>query len=219
MKFFTALLLTQLALLLPALAAGREAATGKIIWSVATNKDADIFEMFAFQFRSRDGKHSDYASYSHDSLLSPGSDFAGEDEKGGVQILTLPAGEWEMYQCAMTGRSSALDSTSFYPSKEFSVPITVIPGGTVYIGSYRAVWITGKDAFGGATTTGGYFAVSDQGGRDIAIAKKKDPAIGDVEARIPDYGALGLPFFHPLPVLNAPKIPIAFRLPLSAWQR
>jgi hypothetical protein len=216
MKPVIAILLVQLVLLLPAFAAGNDEATGKIIWSVATNNDADIFEMFAFQFRSRDGKHSDYASYSHDSLLSRGSDFVGENEKGGVQILTVPAGEWEMYQCAMTGRSSALDSTTFYPSKDFSVPITIIPGGTVYIGSYRAVWTAGKDAFGAAVTTGGYFAVSDQSGRDIAIAKKKDSAIGDVDAQIPDYGALGLPFFQPVPVLNAPKIPIGLRIPMSA---
>jgi hypothetical protein len=184
----------------PAFGASDSQPTGKIIWSVTTGINRNLPETFAFRFKTPDGKHTDYASYTHDNfLLSRGSDFKDEIRKGGVQVLTVPAGEWDFYTYIMDGPQSAMSSMTLSPKDDFSVPITVTPGGTTYIGSYDAQWTNGKNIFGMGISTGGYFVVSDQGARDIAIAKRKDPAIGEVSTTIPDYKSMGLLFFQPAP--------------------
>lgn len=178
----------------PTLAADDNTQTGKIVWSVTTDAKINAFEQFAFFFKSRDGKHRDYASYSHDSFLSKGSDFIGDSEKGGVEILTVPAGDWEMISYNMSGLSG-LGSATFFPKEDYSIPITVKPGRAVYIGSYRAAWANGQNIFGMGIRVGGYFVVSDGSERDITIAKKKGPLITDVDVQIPDFASLKIPFF------------------------
>jgi hypothetical protein len=173
---------------------------GKIIWSVVTVNEPGFqgfyngFEAFTFHFRSRDGKHRDYAIYDHGGLIAKGSDFENQSNKGAVQILSLAPGDWDFVSyTATTGTGTIYIS----PKKDFSVPITVKPGQAIYIGCYTGHWTFEENFVGLHFPSDIKFDVSDEGERDIAIAKKKDSSIGTVETQIPDYGALQIENIKP----------------------
>lgn len=167
-------------------------ATGKVIVEFSTAETMRGWENFSLQFRTRDRAHRDWTSYSHGGLiLNTGDDFEDQSEKGAVKILTLPAGEWEIWSATI-----ANSMISFSPKNDFSVPFVVKPGETIYIGGYRGVWTYGRTIIGTSTEAGAYFAVSDQSLRDVAIAKMKDRTITDVDIAIPDFAVLRIPFFH-----------------------
>jgi hypothetical protein len=88
--------------------------------------------------------------------------------------------------------------STFRSKVEFSIPFTIKPGKTVYLGEFRAMDITGQNLFGIPLAAGAKFQIFDRSTRDLAIAKRKDPAISAAEIRIPDPAKIGRPFFERL---------------------
>jgi hypothetical protein len=141
--------------------------TGKIIMSFAGTNWHE-FQSWRFDFRSLDGKHTDWMSFIDSvPLLSDHLDVEGADDYGAVRILSLPAGE-----CEINTFSLSYATTTFTPRSDVSVRFTVKAGETTYIGSYMTI-MTGITSGISYRITGGYIIVSDQHARDLAIAAKK----------------------------------------------
>jgi hypothetical protein len=161
---------------------------GKVILGFGAGPDAS-FQACQLQFHSEDGHHADFIQYTQSSpFFGTHRDFDDASENGAVKILTLPAGNWTIYDVMVATFPTAITSL-----KTFAIPFTVKAGETVYIGDYRAHGMAWQDPDG----IGGLaFDVSDQSARDIPIAKRKDKEIGDVTVAIPDIAAANVPYFR-----------------------
>jgi opacity protein-like surface antigen len=165
-------------------------AEGKVVLGFGAGPDTS-FQACQLQFQSVDGEHSDFIQYTQTSpFFGTHRDFDDASENGAVKILTLPAGNWIIWNVMVATFPTAITTPS-----GFAIPFTVKAGETVYIGDYRAHSESWQD--NGRTAVGGLsFDVSDQSARDIPIAKQKDKDIGDVTVAIPDIAAANVPYFH-----------------------
>lgn len=112
-------------------------------------------------------------------------DFKGH-ESGNVDVETLPPGQYEAYSFEVTTGSLAYGGT-WTPKQEFSIPFTIQPGQTTYIGNFAR----STDSTMGL----GYFIISDKLDRDMAIARTKAPALPPVTAQVFDVTQLDNPVF------------------------
>jgi hypothetical protein len=123
----------------------------------------------------------------------PDPDFNTGYETGKVQIQHLRPGKYEVYSFEFTG-SSIGEWITWHPKKPFSIPFTINPGETTYIGNFaRAPSLgTQKASELGAA---GFFVVSDKHQRDIEIARRKRPDLTPVTVSVTDVSEFGVPFF------------------------
>jgi hypothetical protein len=163
---------------------------GKVVLGFGASPGTN-FQICQLLFQSADGEHSDFTAYIQTSpFFGTHRDFDDASENGAVKILSLPAGNWIIYNITLGNFPTAVT-----PLDGFAIPFTVKAGEAVYIGDYRAhgaLW----QSHGESSVQGVAFDVSDQSARDIAIAKRKDKNIGDVTVAIPDIAAAGVPFFR-----------------------
>lgn len=187
---FAAVIFTALAAA-PACAAD-DADKGKVVLGLGAQPGTE-FNLYQLKFRTRDGKHNDYITYGqHGFLVTDRRDFDDAGENGAVKILTMPAGDWEIYTISLLD----IYNITFTPKAEFSIPFTVKAGETIYLGDFKAVGGP-KNYTDDYHPTGAYFVVGDRSARDIPIAQKKDAKIGAVTVAIPDVAAAHTPFFVP----------------------
>ncbi|HEY5237284.1 MAG TPA: hypothetical protein VIJ62_02795 [Rhizomicrobium sp.] len=156
---------------------------------------------YTLEFRKRD--HSEHRNLQNDAynwLSSTKNDFSGPDENGLVTVTKLPPGDWELYEYFVTTQMGGLITSGNHsmidPGPDFSVPFTIRPGRAVYIGDFKAIGSTGKSLIGIDMPAGVRFVVADHGARDIEIAKRKDPNLGDVDVQIPDIATMNNPLFQ-----------------------
>jgi tetratricopeptide (TPR) repeat protein len=118
----------------------------------------------------------------------------GTEIVGDVVVRSLPPGNYvlsRMTYVAATGCNGA------NPTGYFSIPFTVKAGQVTYLGALRYEPLTWNTLFGSACSHGGYFVVSDEKARDVAIAKTKLASLPDVVvSSVPDTAALRLPLFQ-----------------------
>jgi hypothetical protein len=117
---------------------------------------------------------------------------------GGVRTYSLQPGEYEIYNVELFS-SNGLALERFSLKKPISIPFTIKPGQTVYLGEFRAMPLEGRNFFGLPADAGVKFELSDQSARDIPIARTQDSRVTTPEIRIPDPAAIQSPFFERLP--------------------
>jgi hypothetical protein len=76
---------------------------------------------------------------------------------------------------------------------KFPTPIAfeINAGEGAYLGEFKAIGVTAKNIIGVQRPAGVRYVVTDQGDRDMPIARRKAPAIGAVQVRVPDADQLG----------------------------
>ena len=101
-----------------------------------------------------------------------------------VGVHALKPGDYEIYTFGTFGFNGAVG----YPSGEFSLPFSIKPGETTYIGNF--------DSRPGAFTIS--FVVTDRHERDMAIARRKEASLpAAVTMAVPDVARIGSPYFRP----------------------
>ena len=96
------------------------------------------------------------------------TDFEDERTIGTVELLRLPAGEYEIYNFDVF-ENLGMAQTNYSAKKEFSIPFTIKPNEATYLGEYIAVNIGGK--FISASVGGAYFMVDNKIKRDLEYVK------------------------------------------------
>lgn len=115
-------------------------------------------------------------------------DYEGR-ERGKVIIRRLPPGQYEIYDFGFGG-SIGMATTYWSSSTPFAIPFTITPGQATYIGNFARAPSLGtslQPALGAA----GFFVISDQSERDLAIARQKDPNLPEVTVSVADVSAFG----------------------------
>ena len=114
-------------------------------------------------------------------------DFTGR-ELGRVEILHLKPGNYEIYSSTFHYVQGVQD-VQWGSHKDFSIPFTIKPGETTYIGAFLGVTLYDGMGF----PANGYLVLSDRHDRDIEIAKKKEPGLFPVTMQVSDPQALQIP--------------------------
>jgi len=158
---------------------------GKVVMTVSAGPETNFQDYLLF-FRTADGEHQDSVRYGqHNWLLRTSRDFDDAQGNGVVKILDLAPGDWQIDNFEFTSYAATIR-----PYHPFEVHFTVKPGTTTYIGDYRvhvgAVPSSRDPQLGNQQLVTVYFSVTDQSARDVAIARKKDGDIGDVEVALPE---------------------------------
>lgn len=75
---------------------------------------------------------------------------------------------------------------------DFSAPFEIKPGRATYIGAFRMLAVIGKTAFlGRDIPAGARFMLTDEAGRDLLLAKRRRPSLGEVDISVANADALG----------------------------
>jgi len=129
-------------------------------------------------------------------IWAPGrNDFNKDGIEANVIVRALPPGNY-----ALTRFVGTVGANCNYPGMraDFRVPFSVKPGKVSYLGDFRYEPLIWNTIFGAACSAGGYFVVTDESARDLAIAKTKQAALPETaDIQIPDLKALDLPMFQP----------------------
>jgi hypothetical protein len=178
--------------------AARAADQGKVVLALGA-APLSVYNLFMLKLRRADG-HAGMATamYLPNNPLATAPHFKDPDEDGAVLVLTLSAGDWVIY-----GATWRAGPEIYRPLAAFEVPFAVEAGRTTYIGDFDAVPTTGfvnqRRSAGGVV-----FLVSDKRDRDIALAKARDPELGEVEVAIADVRGAHTPVFvAPAPAADA----------------
>ncbi len=137
-----------------------------------------------------------FAFYQNNMWYGQDLDYKNELETGVVLVKSLPPGQYEIYNFDIYLNTGVAES-QFSSREDFSVPFTVSPGQTTYLGNFQANGIKGKNMFGMTVPHGGaVFAVSNRAQRELTIARSKDPKVSlDAIAEPPDAAAFQNVFF------------------------
>jgi hypothetical protein len=153
--------------------------------------------VYRLYFRTRDKSKMAELKYTADiSFLNPsGGDYSDDIKAGDVAVWELAPGDYEFYNFELYYGNGLVEKT--YSSQEdFSIPFTIKPGKTLYLGEFRAM----EQGSGfGATPGRPKFQIFDEHARDLPIAKRKDPLVGEPEILVPYPAAINSPFFERLP--------------------
>lgn len=107
-----------------------------------------------------------FVGYSTEGLFGDSPEFS-DGEAGVVKVMKFAPGTYEFYSVTFGNHLHQWTSDA-----HFSLPFTIEAGKTTYLGDFAAVPVLEDDELEGA-----YFVVTDKHERDIAIAKRKDPAL------------------------------------------
>lgn len=137
---------------------------------------------------------------------SPPDEFGRSDpEKGQVVIQHLKPGRYEIsgyrmsWPCRGFNLNLCVEANDLHVSGEtktvsLSLPFAIEPGKTLYIGDYRISSFTGV-----LWAPDPIIYITDKSARDLAIARKRNPALGEIQIVVPDPSHAGLPFIKPGP--------------------
>jgi len=175
-------------------------APGTLIYSVGS---VDIAMSFEFQFQRTATPGGDPVTDNRRAMVcrcvgffSPrpsNLDYYGR-EAGRVFVQSLPPGRYEIYDFGFTG-TIIVASVEWSSRTPFAIPFTINPGEATYIGNFARAPSLGTrlEPQLGAV---GYFVVSDQSERDLAIARARDPALPTVRSEVIDVSNLGHPMLY-----------------------
>lgn len=103
-------------------------------------------------------------------------DYKDDGSYGSLFVMTLPAGNYEIYDFAMIQQVFG-GSITHSPSRPFSVPFSVIEGKMCYLGELKMDRLEAKKFLGLPGSDNVRFELSDQSKRDIALLKNKYPEV------------------------------------------
>jgi hypothetical protein len=171
---------------------------GYLIMSLSERSDPPPWywqNNYTIQFRRRDGSGDGRVWWGqHHPSDRRKPDVADGRETGIVDVRRLPPGDYEIFYFTVLSRFGSEDETFFYwdAKEDFSIPFSIAPGHATYVGEFTAVWVRGQDILRFLNSV--YFLLSDKGRRDVPIARRKEPGLGEVTSVVADPCAVG----HPL---------------------
>jgi hypothetical protein len=123
------------------------------------------------------------------------ADYQTSAEGGVVLVQSLPPGVYEIYNFDIFFNAGTVQNN--YGSRvDFSIPFTVKPGQTTYLGNYQANKLTGKNFLGLSLPAGAVFVVTDRLKAELPIAEAKiKSALPAVQDATPQPNQIGNPFF------------------------
>jgi len=171
-----------------ALAAAAEG-TGQLIVAIGDRPGCTSGVML--RFRSKDGRHSDFISYSQRNLVrNPREIDDGADGTGSVRVLDLAPGDWEIYEISWANTADPSYLNKYTSPDGFSIPFTVKAGEAVYIGDFQA------DAPTYTHASDVVMYLTNRNARDVAIAKNREAILPVVTVAVPDVEALHSPIIR-----------------------
>jgi hypothetical protein len=174
---------------------------GKVVVGIGAAAGT-TYSSYALQFRKRGsaGAPAQQGSgrfiYFQTNLFSKQTpDYAANGESGVVLVESLPPGDYEIYNFDVFYNGGTIQK-NFGSKTDVSIPFSVKPGTTTYLGNYQANKLIGQNVLGMPLPAGARFIVSDRLASELPIAqaKAKTP-LGTPENASPDPERLGNPFF------------------------
>jgi hypothetical protein len=157
------------------------------------------YSSYSLVFRKvgeKDAPANRFVYFQDNSFSAQKRDYDNAAENGVVQSFRLPPGDYEIFNFDIFLNQGTVQK-NFGSRQAFSIPFTVRPNETTYLGNYQANLITGKNIFGLTLPAGAVFVVSDRAQADVALAQKRLPAVqfGTITNATPKPASLGNPFF------------------------
>src|SRR5262249_54365843 len=129
------------------------------------------------------------------SFFATSRDFDGQDENGIVVARPLPAGDYIIKNFRASSNNGFVER-QVSSEIDFAIPFTIRSGRGSYIGSFKAIPITGENVFGVTIDGGVFFLVTDKRDRDLPIARSKAPQMTDIDATVVNVDIAGTPLFR-----------------------
>ncbi len=153
-----------------------------------------VYDVCDLYFRKKDQSFDGRVLWGQDNFLDDRKpDFDDGTKVGIVDVIRLPPGDYELYNFRLVSRDFYVGyrkaRREFKSKQDFSLPFTIRPGAGTYIGEFLAVGIKAQDK----TPAGAYFLLSNMADRDLPIAKRKQAALSEVAAAVPDLRSFGNP--------------------------
>lgn len=172
---------------------------GTLLVSISAARHLHFFG-YSFLYKKKTDEPSrlrhDFDSFGYaEEDWSTKTDFADAEKTGVVRHQRFAPGEYDIFWFYVP-RSAPFANIYLQPIKPFSIPFTIYPNETTYIGNFDAHEITGGHFLGFSVAKGVYFVLSDQRDRDIPIAQKQNAIVGAVRTEVPDPVLLGIPLFR-----------------------
>jgi hypothetical protein len=153
-----------------------------------------VYDVYDLYFRKKDRSFDGRVLWGQNNFLDDRKpDFDDGTKVGIVDVVRLPPGDYELYNFRLLSRDFYVGTRKarreFKSKQDFALPFTIRTGAGTYIGEFLAVGIKGQDT----TPAGAYFLLSNMADRDLPIAKRKQPALAEVAAAVPDLRSFGNP--------------------------
>ena len=147
---------------------------GYVVIGIGATKGTE-YTSYRFDFRKADGSSKDsFFYFQNNPSWDRGDDYENDEETGVIDARALPPGDYELYSYHVRHLSGAEDTT-FSPIEDFSIPFSIRPGETAYLGNYQANGLMRTNFFGVLIRDGAYFIYKNTADRDIGIAKQLKP--------------------------------------------
>lgn len=155
------------------------------------------YDWYIIHFRNLETKAKGRFVYHQNNLFRAHKrDYETQDENGVVWYFNLRPGRYEIFNYTIYLHAGTSE-INWYSRKDFSIPFTIRPNETTYLGNYQANLMTEKGAFGVAMPNGAKFVVTDREKRDLELVRNRIPnvAFGSVNNATPKPEAIGTPLF------------------------
>lgn len=176
---------------------------GRVVIGIgATNGTS--YSSYSFLFRRRMESGVDerpargrFTYFQTNYLYKQAPDYVAHDEAGVVLIHSLPPGDYEIYNFNVFFNGGTVQ-TNFGSKTNISIPFSVRPAQSTYLGNYQANYRLGSNFVGMTLPAGAVFVVTDRLDAEWAIAAKKTKTpLGTAVNATPDPRRLESPFFLP----------------------
>ena len=153
---------------------------GYVIASMVNDTDGNDVSPFTrakLHFRNIDTGEKGYLGIiKPDIIYKNDEDIIVSGKVGHSIAMLLKPGNYEFYSFTFDFDLGTILNT-WQPKKEFSIPFTVYKGKTICIGEFNTKAEWGKNIVGFPVIIGGYFELTNQSERDIALVTKKIPTL------------------------------------------
>ena len=166
---------------------------GHIVISLGASTETK-YNSYKLFIRKIDKSLNSGVAYLVNNIFKPmKKDFVDNDSHGIVVSYAMPAGDYEIYNFDVFN-NLGLIQTNYSAKEDFSIPFSIKPKQTTYLGEYIAYSI-------GGSTGGVIFIVKNEMPRDIRIAKRKLPDlfVENVVDSVPSPDSIGCPLIKSMP--------------------
>lgn len=156
--------------------------------NIEQGEQQSVFSISKIQIRRVSDKEPITLLFSASKMFPTVVDASSEHAIESVFLEPVVPGSYEIYKVEFYFNSGTMEAR-VWNKDDFSIPLEIVDGEAIYIGSFLAGGAWGKNIIGqrAANTSIGYFILRDRYQRDVSILKTKNPDFSDsIELRIPE---------------------------------